>query len=143
MNRALHIASIAAFTLLVVPACADGDAEETPQEAAFGSAGAGWGGGGAGGLDGGLPGAPTSGTQPASESRGTPLGERCDDDSDCLSDTPHCSVSGYCLACLEAAHCAAGSVCSNGLCLAAVCTPGETSCSGDTLLTCDASGSPK
>ena len=67
-------------------------------------------------------------------------GERCNVDADCASDAPYCSVSGYCLACLEDAHCPAQRSCTNGYCLADVCTPNETMCSGDTLLTCDAQG---
>jgi hypothetical protein len=67
-------------------------------------------------------------------------GERCNIDAECSAEAPYCSVAGYCLACLEDAHCPTGRSCTNGFCLADVCTPSETMCSGDTLLTCDAQG---
>ncbi|MEZ4267246.1 MAG: IgGFc-binding protein [Myxococcota bacterium] len=65
----------------------------------------------------------------------------CTTDLDCPVGTPHCGVTNLCFECLDATHCAAGVSCTNGACVAAACTPGETRCSGQSQLTCNATGS--
>ena len=99
----------------------------TPRPGAFGGQSPGYGGS-------------PSGSEPEAGWADQEQGERCNQDSDCSAEAPYCSVSGYCLSCLEDAHCPTGQRCTNGFCLADVCTPNETMCSGDTLLTCDAQG---
>jgi hypothetical protein len=69
---------------------------------------------------------------------GAPPG--CTTDLDCPAGAPHCGITNLCFECLDATHCAAGSDCSNGFCVSAACTPGETRCSGQSQLTCTAGG---
>ncbi len=69
---------------------------------------------------------------------GAPSG--CATDLDCPAGTPHCGITSLCFECLDSTHCAPGSDCTNGSCVSAACTPGETRCSGQSQLTCDASG---
>ncbi|MCB9729950.1 MAG: IgGFc-binding protein [Deltaproteobacteria bacterium] len=64
----------------------------------------------------------------------------CTTDVDCPVGAPYCGVTKLCFECLDATHCDAGSVCTNGVCVPASCTPGQTSCNGQTQLTCNAAG---
>ena len=79
----------------------------------------------------------TPGGQPAYEEKKS---ERCNIDADCPTERPFCGVSGYCFECLDDNHCAQDATCNTGLCMPSSCAPGETLCSGHTLLTCDDSG---
>ena len=71
-----------------------------------------------------------------------PIGglHQCTIHDDCPTATPWCGISELCLECLEDLHCSDDGVCTNGVCVTKECTPGETRCSANTLLTCDATG---
>lgn len=79
------------------------------------------------------------GTDAGSDTGGTQTG--CTTDLDCPVGTPHCGITNLCFECLDSSHCATDSECSNGFCVSAACTPGETRCSGQSQLTCNGSGS--
>lgn len=89
-----------------------------------------------GGTDG------TGGTSGGATGGGSAAGaDYCNDDADCPAEEPHCSVSGLCFECITAENCGSGEVCTGGICLPSSCSPGESACSGDSVVVCDSSGS--
>ena len=70
----------------------------------------------------------------------TSVGSLCQGNQDCQDPAPLCSPTGICVQCLSDGNCGAGRCTAAGLCVSASCTPGEATCNGNTLLTCNGQG---
>ncbi|TNF25659.1 MAG: hypothetical protein EP329_22650 [Deltaproteobacteria bacterium] len=64
----------------------------------------------------------------------------CQGNDGCAAPTPYCSPTGICVQCLQDEQCSAGHCTAAGLCVSDSCTPGQATCNGNTLLTCNAQG---
>jgi hypothetical protein len=66
----------------------------------------------------------------------------CQSDKDCKSLQMLCDKErGECVQCVEIWQCDEGQVCQTGYCVDALCTPGELTCDGDTVMACPEDGS--
>ena len=70
----------------------------------------------------------------------TSVSTLCQGNQDCQDAAPYCSPTGICVQCLADGNCGTGRCTAAGICVAATCTPGEATCNGNTLLTCNSQG---
>ena len=99
--------------------------------------------------DGSLPASGYQGDDPLSLAAGAgdgsaggeaPVAIPCDD-AGCPDSQPLCNDLGFCVTCLDTSDCAVdGELCSEGVCLPVICTPGQKSCNGKSVQTCNEDG---
>jgi len=64
----------------------------------------------------------------------------CQGNDGCAEPKPYCSPTGLCVQCLQDSQCDGGHCTAAGLCVSDSCSPGQKTCNGATLLTCNAQG---